>query len=168
MRQGDNAPTGTLWRDRKAEHPNDFVPWKGLESWRCPGSDLDDHLDAIMHLLFLGIVKSFLQQVVEWVKMQRMNTSFSVAVEGILEKVKSLGVSSFKVTKWGKGTFGPWVSENFLGCSRLMKWHLSLLAHLKPTDPEFVPLLTNPKEWKVDQLRDWLRAFGEPVSRNKP
>ena len=31
-RLGDNAPTGTLWRDRKAEHPHDFVPWKGPES----------------------------------------------------------------------------------------------------------------------------------------
>jgi len=59
-------------KDRKEECPDQFEPWKGPAAWQCEGVELDDHIDAIMHLLFLGIVKSTLQHTVEWLKLKKV------------------------------------------------------------------------------------------------
>jgi len=58
-------------KDRKEECPDQFEPWKGPAAWQCEGVELDDCIDAIMHLLFLGIVKSTLQHTVEWLKLKK-------------------------------------------------------------------------------------------------
>jgi len=109
-------------KDRKEECPDQFEPWKGPAAWQCEGVELDDHIDAIVHLLFLGIVKSTLQHTVEWLKLKKKFSSFNRVVKDLLEAVDLLKLGFCKTQPWRSGTFGSWVSENYLGFACVSKW----------------------------------------------
>ncbi|KAL7570553.1 hypothetical protein ACA910_004325 [Epithemia clementina (nom. ined.)] len=57
------------------EDPTMFAIYKGLVTWESD-ADIIDNVDVVMHLLFLGIVRSAIEQTTKWLKKQMKYRSF--------------------------------------------------------------------------------------------
>jgi hypothetical protein len=118
------------------------------------------YVDVPMHLLFLGVMKSAMIKTTRWLNMKRLYTMFLTFTKDVLEPIERMDLDWCKLLKYpSTEKFGGWVSENFLGMSRICTWFYSLLHFLPQTysyedPPTDLPL----KEWSTNQLRGWLEA----------
>jgi hypothetical protein len=85
-------------------------------------TDVLDHVEAIMHLLFLGIVKSVLTDIHTWMKKKKTFTKFLSVIDNYLSPIERLKLSWCKIVRYGTGSFGGHVSENYLAMARILKW----------------------------------------------
>jgi hypothetical protein len=123
------------------------------------------HIDVVMHLIFLGVVKTFVQHVQIWAKRKGKNEGLLCQVSGVLESVQVLGLSWCKAMPYSKGKLGGWVSENYLALVRLLKWFYSALE-LLGNDPVFVEPNIPQSQWNVPHNKGWLRVRGLPLGGN--
>lgn len=108
------------------ENPKDFEALDVPVLW-SRGVLLEMHIDVVMHLIFLGVVKTFVQHVQIWAKRKGKNEGLLHQMSGVLESVQELGLSWCKAMPYSKGKLGGWVSENYLALARLLKWFYSTL-----------------------------------------
>ena len=87
-----------------------------------------------MHLLFLGIVKTTMLRIQQWMSNKRKMAPFVRAMKKQFYSLDKLKLSWIKVLPHKAGKFGGWISENYLAISRLLKWFYSSLA-LIASDP---------------------------------
>lgn len=164
----DNPAAYEKLAEERAADPSAFEVWKSPPWWRRVNGDIDEHIDVIMHLIFLGVTKRTNQEIHEWCTMRRRGTAFSTYANGILESVQKLQLDNFKVLPYREGTLGGWISENHLGWLRVSKWmygNLDMLAE----DPVFVepdPAVRTVENWTMVHNRGWLRARGLPTTGN--
>ena len=59
--------SGNKIRQQYSQHPESFESWPILVFWRL-GVTIDFHIDAFMHLIFIGIVKKTFGIVAIWVE----------------------------------------------------------------------------------------------------
>jgi hypothetical protein len=139
--------------------------------WKTPaiyerGQPLWHHIDAIMHLCFLGIVKSCVALFALHLKLRNRHPSFLKVVQGRLEQIDNSHLNWCKVTPHKKGKLGGWASENCVGFGEVVKWFHSDLPDIAETfeciEPD-APMQT----WLKDDLEGWLRIRGQPVSGKK-
>ena len=88
--------------------------------------------DVPMHLLFLNVQKSTVNLVLDWCTFvnndrKKLMCSFVEIFEYIFE----LKLEWCKILPIGSCTFGGWVSENWMGFGRVMKWALSTILNMK-------------------------------------
>jgi hypothetical protein len=101
--------------------PHLYRQWDCPVRW-CREQELDQTVDAIMHLLFLGLEKKMDQAVLLFLKKRGKHIPFLEYANGILEGVQRLNLDWCKAISYGKGKFGGWVSENYLAMTRVSKW----------------------------------------------
>ena len=136
----------------------------------CPplwdrGVSLHQHIDVIMHLIFLGAVDGTLMFVNQWLKAHNKYASFMRAAEKRLAGVKKLNLNWCKSLLFKGEKLGGWVSENYLAFTRLCKWFFLILDGLED-EPEYVePDKPQPK-WTAVQNRGWLKVRGLDTSGN--
>jgi hypothetical protein len=125
-------------------------------------SDLSLFVDVIMHLLFLGIVKTVMSHIQEWLKGQHSNTEFNKQAKKMNEILKGLNLEWLKFLDYKGEKFGGWVSENYLAFARVMMWFYQHIPEVKPGSPEIiVPANQSPsKSWSNSQLIQWLKDRG--------
>ena len=87
--------------------------WKMPATWDR-GITLAQHIDVPMHLLFLGIVKTCIQMVHEWMTKRHKCATFVKYATGALESIQVLGLSWCKCIPYKTGKLGGWISEFFL------------------------------------------------------
>ncbi len=58
-----------------SEHPEKYTVWKAPAIW-TRGTDLVQSIDVIMHLLFLGVVKTVVISLDEWLKLRGKSERF--------------------------------------------------------------------------------------------
>jgi hypothetical protein len=63
-----NADEIIYLNKQREENPEMFEMWKFPSLWDH-GVELFQHIDVVMHLLFLGIVKTCIQKVIQWTKL---------------------------------------------------------------------------------------------------
>ena len=103
------------------KHPEKYLKWKGGPYWTS-NIPFNAFIDVIMHLLFLGIVKSCKEMMTKWVR----NTKITEETDNKRKRVCSV------LEKWSLGwlkiinSHSGWGSENYLAFSRIMKWYYSL------------------------------------------
>jgi hypothetical protein len=114
-------------------------------------------VDVPMHLLFLGITKTVMNDISDWLKSKLNHNSFFKMSIGILEKIQDLQVQWCRVLPYSKTKFGGWVSENYLGFSRISKWFYSLL-HFLPEDNKHIGPTTDHHKWSRKECYDWLNT----------
>jgi hypothetical protein len=85
------------------------------------------YIDVPMHLLFLGITKTVILDIQEWMKKKNIHLSFCKSAVGILENIQVLKLPWCKLLPFSNARFGGWVSENYIGFCRIMPWFYSLL-----------------------------------------
>ena len=132
--------------------------------WECCNS-FNTFVEAPMHLLFLGITKVIMIDIQMWLKLSNHGNSFYKLTTGILEPIQAIRVEWCKVLAFSNTKFGGWVSENYLGFSRLMLWFYSLLRYV-PSPVTYIQPTTEQRKWSRKQNEDWLKNHGEAVKGN--
>jgi len=118
-------------RLRRAIASNTREPiWNNPSLWNR-GVPLSTHIDAPMHLIFLGIVKSTISVVNEWIASKGWNIMIESRTNTTLDVISSLNLTWCRSLPQWRGqkskvlsTTG-WVSENYLAMARLFVWYYS-------------------------------------------
>jgi hypothetical protein len=166
MRDVMNDPKATA-EERQAvlqeasNHPYQWAPWPTPAVW-SRRVDLVQHPDVPMHLLFLGVVKTVVQRVEEWMSNKGKCSAFLDEATSVLQGVEHLHLSWCKLQPFSGGKIGGWVSENFLGLSRVLKWLYSRLDQVASDKEPFVQPETQLEKWLAKDLKRWLLIRGLP------
>jgi hypothetical protein len=145
-------------QETKAENPQLFQQWKFPPLWdRCV--KLNQHIDVAMHLIFLGVVKTTIIVIQDWTKMRGKHSAFLRYVKGALEPIQSLGIDWCRCVPYKTGKLGGWVSENYLGVSRLLGWLYCCIDEIA-SDEVFQEPLRHQSQWKAAENRGWLSIRG--------
>ena len=107
---------------------------------------LDQHIDVAMHLIFLGVVKTCISMVQEWTKTRRKHAAFLRYVSGSLEEIQILGMDWCRCVAYKTGKLRSWVSENYLGVSRVLHWLYCCIDDIA-ADEVFETPLRNQRLW---------------------
>jgi hypothetical protein len=118
------------------ENPDQYQRWTPLAVWNLPHVMIDQHIDIIMHLIFLGVAKRINTGILEWATLRRRGAAFVDYAKDTLEMIKILQLDWCKVHGYREGTLGGWVSDQHLGWVRVSKWFYGNLAELV-VDPGF-------------------------------
>ncbi|KAL7573440.1 hypothetical protein ACA910_013758 [Epithemia clementina (nom. ined.)] len=143
------------------EKPTMFAIYKGPVT-RESDADINNNVDVVMHLLFLGIVKSAIEQTTKWLKKQMKYRSFVKTTDGLLEMVQNLNLDWCCVLGFQRGKLGGWALENYLGFARLPLWFFSMIDTVA-INKEYQEPLGNSRNWNKKETRlgyqqeDWTK-----------
>ena len=156
---------------QKQSHPDQFVQPPLPPLWTRQ-QDLRQHVDCPMHLLFLGVVRKILKIQAEWASARKVLPHFVKLATAALEDVAKLQLTWCTVLPLSVGTYGGWVSENYVGASRIMLWYSTFLL-MTPVDES--PDLPDPEgkpddlmsPWRTAQCNQWYITHRIPVSERR-
>jgi hypothetical protein len=138
--------------------------WEFPATW-CRGVELWQHIDVAMHLIFLGIIKTVMQDLHEWMSMREKGAAFLRYSSGMFEAVQKLGLSWCRCQPYKTGKLGGWISENYMAAARLMNWFYSEIESVA-TDPIFVPPDKPMHKWTKKENHAWLKIRGLQTAGN--
>ena len=100
------------------EDEKSFSPLETPPLWNR-GVSMNQHIDVLMHLVFLGAVDGTIKFIHEWLKLQLKYSSFMRLASKRLNVIRRLNLNWCKAIpyKWNK--LGGWVSENFLAFAKV-------------------------------------------------
>ena len=149
------------------DNPDMFDHLPTPASWDIPNFELHHFVEAVMHLLFLGIVKQTLMQTNRWLAKKRKWTAFSQDMCGRMEDLEALALEFCKARSYGTtGKFGGKVSENYLADARVLPWLFANLPFVAE-DPEWVEPKLPVDGWLVKDLQQWLKVRRLPHTAKK-
>lgn len=129
-------------------------PYPG--NW-CSPVMLEQRIDVIMHLLFLGVTKSTVFMIRDWTKIKEKGTAFTGYVRSTLQETPSIPWCATAAYTGEK--LGGWISENYMALARLSKWFYSRLKHVV-TDSEYVEPSLPVNKWKTADCQQWFKRRG--------
>jgi hypothetical protein len=145
-----------LYQEESEDNPENYKPFPIPFLWNCD-IPIEIYVDAIMHLMFLGVVRTTRVDVQEWLKSQGKLTSLFAFCKDVLDQVKGLSISWCCILPYSKGSFGGWVYENYYAFARLFRWFYSPLLQFKLDTPYNDP--ESPQStWTEKQKHAWLSA----------
>jgi hypothetical protein len=126
-------------------------------TWQHPGVTLLEHIDVLMHLMFLGILATVIRDTFfKWLKAHGKMTSLCSVTKSPVVRLQKMKIDWCKVQPiLPSGSLSNSVSENFLAFARCGKWLFGCSSLPKGnasvhSDPDIPPHLYN-----VAQIRDW-------------
>ncbi len=146
----------SILRDIANRFPDllDNQPYPG--NW-CSPVTLDQRIDVIMHLLFLGITKSTVFMIRDWTKLKEKGTAFTNYVRTTLQNAPS--ISWCATAAYTGEKLGGWISENYMALARLSKWFYSRLKQVV-TESVYVPPRQPVDKWKTAECQQWFKRHG--------
>ena len=130
-------------------------------AWSRPTMSLDLHPDVIMHLLFLGVVKTTIIQIQNCLSAQSKLGSFLKSTNSYLREFLSMSIEWLPIQPYQGGKLGGWVSENFLGFSRILPWFFQNIDEAVESTSDYVPPENLPQnKWLMRHLKYWLQVRG--------
>jgi hypothetical protein len=154
----DDQISFDLLEEDKMESPEKYMEYPVPSSWLFYNA-ADTFVDVPMHLLFLGVTKTIAMDVSDWLKSNSNNNLFLNMTVGVLERINDLHLPWCKLQPYPKSKFGGWISENFLGISRVFRWFYSLLNFV-PEKCMYQEPDTPLARWSKKQIVDWLSIRG--------
>ena len=115
-----------------------------------------------MHQLFLGLMKTACFEVQNWAALRKKYSTMRTALELMTIEVQKLRLSWCKIEPYRGEKLGGWVSENFMGFSRIAPWFYSCL-HWLEEDAPFVNPDKPVGQWRIDECKPFLRARRLPL-----
>ena len=112
-----------------------------------------------MHLFFLGVVKTVMKLIQSFLKLCLRKENFIRAVQGCLESIADLKLKWCKTVPYRQGTFGGWVSENYVAAGKIIKWFYSDITNIAEME-EFVEPDSPQIKWTKKQNEGWLKMHG--------
>ena len=98
--------------------------WEFPATWH-QSAELRQHIDVAMHLIFLGIIKTCMQDLHDWMVKRQKGSAFLHYSIGIFEAVQKLALSWCRCQPYKTRKLGGWISENYMAAARLMNWFYS-------------------------------------------
>eukprot|EP00521_Asterionellopsis_glacialis_P012161 CAMPEP_0195305838 /NCGR_PEP_ID=MMETSP0707-20130614/36894_1 /TAXON_ID=33640 /ORGANISM="Asterionellopsis glacialis, Strain CCMP134" /LENGTH=1004 /DNA_ID=CAMNT_0040370041 /DNA_START=447 /DNA_END=3461 /DNA_ORIENTATION=+ len=149
----------------KEENPHLFKEWDVPSLWNR-GTNISQHIEAIMHLLFLGVTKKIIKMINTWLTLKMNYSEFLVMVKPLLDGIRGLNLPWLNVQPFLEGKLGTWVAENYMGFSRIALWFYgSVLPHL-----QYASVFVNPtqptEKWTKTQNYRWLQVRGLDTEGN--
>jgi hypothetical protein len=136
-----------------------------LEDKPCPGPwnspiTLHQRIDVIMHLLFLGVMKSSAFLIRDWTKLKERGTAFATYVKNTLQTIPTIPWCAAAAYTGDK--LGGWISENYMALARLSKW---FYCQLKFVISDFIYIAPNGpvEKWKASECHHWLKSHGVKI-----
>jgi len=151
-----------------------FEVWRGAPLWNSLSHDIEDVVDSPMHLLFLGIVKSTITYISEFVKLRKISQSFESVMKHKLRcvieqyKVHWMVLIDFKECGDTLDTTG-WLAENYIAFSRIFLWFVSSLRNLCEDRifPPIQPIINDSIQlWSKQQLLEFTEENNVTIFRN--
>jgi len=129
--------------------------------WDREGIELWTHIDVVMHLLFLGIVQTLLTKIKDWLSAEGKYTDFIRESSIFLDEVRGLSIDWLLIMPYTRGKLGSWVSENYLGFSRIMLWFFQDIDKAKEgVNTNIPPPDLHHSKWLKPHLQYWLQRRG--------
>jgi hypothetical protein len=121
------------------------------------------NLDAIMHMLFLGIIKTVVRMVMHWCKRRGKLNELLDQLKGTTEALMDLNLEWLRLLQFLGVKLGGMASENYMAICRIMPW---LFCELRSVtmDFVFVPSINKPI-WTAVECTSWLRVRDLPRSK---
>ena len=145
--------------EEKSTNPELYKRWALPALWD-DSIPIERYGDVPMHLLFLGVGKTLVLDTQEWLKAQKLHSSFVIYASKVLASVEVLQLGWCKVLQYSSGKFGGWVSENYLALVRIFKWIYAPIQQREVEDTPFVEPETPQRQWNKDVNVKWLRLRG--------
>lgn len=152
------APSFDALHKEKKKDPSMFEMWKIPAVWHR-GVDLQQHIDVAMHLLFLGIVKTVMHQIQEWMVHRNKGSRFVQYANGVFDNIQRLQLTWCRITPYKNGNFGGWISENYVAAARVMAWFYGSIGEIA-ADPVFDEPGVEFSSWKKTHHYAWLKIRG--------
>jgi len=151
---------------KQQSHPELFTMWKFPTLW-CQNVNLTPHVDAIMHLIFLGVVKSTIQKILDFFALRGKQAAFLKYSNSLLEGVQHLHLCWCKCIPCKTGKFGGWVSENYLSTARMFAWLYSDVQLVAPdiSDLDVTNLHPQHRLTRKENYH-WLLIRGQDIHEN--
>jgi hypothetical protein len=147
----------------KERNPELYEIWKFPAVWER-GTELNQHIDTVMHLTFLGVVKITILMIHQCITDCDRAQQFNSYANNLFESVSKYKLSWCKCIPYKRGTLGGWVSENFIAAGRLMIWFYSGLDEvLKESTASVAPDGKLQKMWTKKENMSWLKMRGLPT-----
>jgi hypothetical protein len=122
---------------------------------------LDSYVESPMHLLFLGIVESVVKLIHEWCARRRLGTTFVKYANKVLKELITLQVPWCKIMPYSPtGKFGGWVSENYLGFSRIIKWFYSVVLEVDDNAEDYIEPTKPVDSWTNEECNEFMLHNG--------
>ena len=142
-----------------------LIPLPGNEMLPHPaiwGRDfpLENFIDAIMHLIFEGILKTTQCLIQTWTSNSNKQQAFLRRVAGRMEAILRLHLDWRKAHPCRGEKRGGWVAENFVALAKIIKWFYSDLHLANPGEPEHVAPGKPQAQWFGWENKAWLKARG--------
>lgn len=151
--------------------PDDYKPPPYPSLW-TRGQTLRQHVDCPMHLLFLGVVKKILTIQMDWARARLVQKQFVELATKALEDVADVQLPWCVVLPINVGGFGGWVSENYVGLSRIFDWYSTFFLKINidetpdEADPEEMPDATV-NGWNRTVCRTWYKVHQVPPAERQ-
>lgn len=144
----------------RARNPRIFQRMPFLELWQRPDIELCTHPDVIMHLAFLGMVKTGVFTVKKWLTCLGKNQGFVTTNGPLLGRFKELSLDWLRIQPFTGKKLGGWVSENYLAFSRVMLWFYQNIEEAAVIVDNEPPDNLPQAKWLVKHNKHWLRVRG--------
>jgi hypothetical protein len=96
--------------------PRDILP----PAWTL-GKTLEDYIQGVMHIVFLGAGRMTIHLETSWLKAKRKGSAFIKIVSPLVDSIQKLQLRWLPLQRY-KESLGGYVSENVLAYIRLMPW----------------------------------------------
>jgi hypothetical protein len=129
--------------------------------------DVNDSIEVVMHLLFLGITRSLAKDTVyPFISARKQWSSYVDRVNTLFSRAQKMNIYWVRPQPVGiSGSFGGWVSENYLAYSRLSKYLGALTEDLPAVDQPYKDPDIAVQEMSAPQLHRWLLVRGMKVTK---
>ena len=135
-----------------------YKEWRGGDYWNS-SMKLDNFVDVIMHLLFLGVAKASKELLSLWMKDTKKLKQYQTVTKDLFSTISDMGLEWCKLITSESG----WVSDNYLGFTRIIKWvyhPVCILQSMERLHEPYIEPDIPVKRWYVQMCKDWLDAHG--------
>ena len=138
------------------DDPSQFQPYTEPATWNSE-LDMVNYPDAMMHMVFLGVVRDLLEIVTEWLNFHGYMKTFKQKTLGMYESIQKLRLSWCKIMPFQDGRYTGWLSENYLPASRLMSWLFQMIPDNETTKKEHIEHVDQSQvsKWKTQDCIEW-------------
>ena len=154
-----NPDNFDIMENEKNNHPDCFNRWKFPSVW-TRYYPLDQFIDVLMHLLFLGIQRTIMKRVTLWHSRRSAKSTFEQYATGMLDAIYRMRLSWCKVLPYNGNKTAGWISETYLAMSRLNKWFYGGIEKITHEDCVSDLDVLPPSSWLKKHNAAWLRLRG--------
>ena len=164
MENNNDPETKDSYKKEKRARPKDFQMAE-LPPVYHSSFALEYFVDAPMHLVSLGFVKVTIHLIDKWIGARSRKSQFLKLVRPDMYHIRNMDLDWCEVVpKQFGGSYGGYISDNYLALGRLCPWLYSSVLVLEEPDPYDEP--TTPIDrWVVKDCRSYLTMRGIKVPK---